>query len=139
VESLSSSRWVWVGLVLMAANAWAQYALWFGEQGLIRWRRIEEQRVRVRLEVQEVERRVRELKGNVMLIARDPLLLEEVARRDLGFAYPEEILLVVPDAGKRAMSATEREAAPPPPHGTDGTNREWVDANPPSGSGESTP
>ena len=85
----------------MAANAWTQYDLWFGEQGLVRWRRIEEQRSHVQWELKQVEQRVRQLKANVILVAKDPLLLEEVARRDLGFAYPDEILFVIPNTSKQ--------------------------------------
>ncbi|MBF0158376.1 MAG: septum formation initiator family protein [Magnetococcales bacterium] len=95
-ESRASSRWIWVGLVLMVANAWTQHALWFGDQGLIRWRRIEEQRRHVHLELRQVEQRVRQLKSDILLVEKDQPVLEEVARRDLGFAYPDEILFVIP-------------------------------------------
>ncbi|MBF0623737.1 MAG: septum formation initiator family protein [Magnetococcales bacterium] len=100
----TSSKWVWVGLTLLAANGWAQYVLWFGEQGLVRWRRTESQLMLVKQEINRVSDRIHLLQGDILLVEREPTVLEEVARRDLGLVYPDEILFIFPRTGKERRS-----------------------------------
>ncbi|MBF0284580.1 MAG: septum formation initiator family protein [Magnetococcales bacterium] len=107
-----AGRWpVWlyslVVLILVAANGWAQYVLWFGNQGVIRWLRTEEQLRVLRQEVKTAEERIRLISGDIILLEKETLVLEEVARRELGFVYPDEILFLLPDA-----ASAERGAAP---------------------------
>lgn len=83
-----------VGLFLLTANGWAQYLLWFGDQGLVRWRQTKQQLLVVRQENHEVEDRIDRLKEEISLLDKDTLVLEEVARRDLGLVYPEDILFI---------------------------------------------
>ncbi|MBF0165647.1 MAG: septum formation initiator family protein [Magnetococcales bacterium] len=95
--SEGTSKGVLIGLALLVANAWAQYLLWFGEQGLIRWRHTEKELVAVRMEVGEVENRIHELKEEIRLLEKDPSAVEGVARRDLGLVYPDEIIFILPN------------------------------------------
>ncbi|MBF0613480.1 MAG: septum formation initiator family protein [Magnetococcales bacterium] len=83
-------------LALLVANGWAQYTLWFGNQGLVAWWRTESQAVAVRKEIRAAESRIQSLKDEIRLLVKEPLVLEEVARRELGLVYPDEILLVLP-------------------------------------------
>ncbi|GAB0055718.1 Cell division protein FtsB [Candidatus Magnetaquicoccaceae bacterium FCR-1] len=92
-----TSKGVLIGLALLVANAWAQYLLWFGEQGLIRWRHTEKELMAVRAEVGEVENRIHELKEEIRLLEKDPSAVEGVARRDLGLVYPDEIIFILPN------------------------------------------
>lgn len=93
----TTSIGVFVGLFLLAANVWVQYLLWFGDQGLVRWRQTQKQYFLVREDVRLVEERNQKLKDEILLLEREPAVLEEVARRDLGMVYPDEILFIVPE------------------------------------------
>ncbi|MEO5330576.1 MAG: septum formation initiator family protein [Magnetococcus sp. YQC-5] len=92
-----SSKGVVLGLALLVANAWAQYMLWFGAQGLVYWRQTEKELLSVRMEVMQVETRIQDLKDEILLLEKDPTAVEAVARRDLGLVYPEEIIFIVPN------------------------------------------
>jgi len=92
----SASVGVLLGLVLLVANAWVQYLLWFGDQGLVRWRQTQKQLQDVRGEVQDAEKRIQRIKDEILFLEKSDVALEEVARRDLGMVYPDEILFIVP-------------------------------------------
>lgn len=83
-------------LGLLLGNGWAQYVLWFGNQGLVTWWRTENQSAAVRKEIRLAEERLQTLRDEIRLLVKEPLVLEEVARRELGLVYPDEILLVLP-------------------------------------------
>ena len=83
-----------VGLLLLVANVWAQYILWFGEQGLVRWRQTDKSFQILNKENHEIEKRIRQIKEEILLGEREDILLEEVARRDLGMVYPDEIIFI---------------------------------------------
>ncbi len=89
-----SSAWVMAGLFLLTANGWAQYLLWFGDLGLVRWRQTKQQVLVVRQENREVEERLERLKEEILLMEKETLVLEEVARRDLGLVYPDDIIFI---------------------------------------------
>lgn len=84
------------GLFLLFANMGGQYLLWFGDQGLVRWRRTHMHYLAVREDVRLVDARIQRLKAEILLLEKEPTVLEEVARRDLGMVYPDEILFIFP-------------------------------------------
>ena len=88
------SKWVMVGLLLLFANIWAQYLLWFGEQGLVRWRHTDHKLQIVNKENRNIVRRINQIKAEILLGESEDILLEEVARRDLGLVYPDEIIFI---------------------------------------------
>lgn len=92
----ASSIGVFVGLFLLAANAWVQYLLWFGDQGLVRWRQTQKQYLAVKEDVRLAEERIQLLKDEILSLEKEPVILEEVARRELGMVYPDEIIFIVP-------------------------------------------
>ncbi|MBF0179234.1 MAG: septum formation initiator family protein [Magnetococcales bacterium] len=92
----ATSKGVILGLALLVANAWAQYLLWFGEQGLVRWRQTEKELLTMQSEVGDVEARIQDLKDEILLLEKDPTAVEAVARRDLGLVYPDEIVFIAP-------------------------------------------
>lgn len=81
-------------LFLLGANGWAQYVLWFGKQGLVQWLQTETRMHHIRKDVHQVEDRIRRLSQEIRLVNKEPLILEEVARRHLGLVHPEEIVFV---------------------------------------------
>ncbi|MBF0110423.1 MAG: septum formation initiator family protein [Magnetococcales bacterium] len=89
-----SSAWVMAGLFLLVANGWAQYLLWFGDLGLVRWRQTKQQVLMVRQDNRDAEERLERLKEEILLLEKETLVLEEVARRDLGLVYPEDIIFI---------------------------------------------
>ncbi len=92
----TTSFGVFLGLFLLVANAWVQYLLWFGDQGLVRWRQTQKQLLLVAEDVRLAEKRIQHLKDEILLLDKDPVILEEVARRELGMVYPDEILFIAP-------------------------------------------
>ncbi|MBF0414654.1 MAG: septum formation initiator family protein [Magnetococcales bacterium] len=102
----SNSAWVMAGLFLLTANGWAQYLLWFGDQGLVRWRQTKQQFLAVRQENREVEERLERLKEEISLLDKETVVFEEVARRDLGLVYPDDILFIDKNA-PQAIKPTE--------------------------------
>lgn len=93
----TGSKWLLVGLVLLLANLWAQYLLWFGEQGLVRWRQTEQQLQVLNKENRQILKRISQIKDEILLGETENILLEEVARRDLGLVYPDEIIFIDAD------------------------------------------
>ncbi|MBF0143873.1 MAG: septum formation initiator family protein [Magnetococcales bacterium] len=91
----ASSKSVLAGLFLLAANGWGQYLIWFGDQGLVRWRQTQEKTQAIQRDIHVVRERIRQYKDEILLVEQQPSVLEEVARRDLGLIYPDEILFVV--------------------------------------------
>ena len=81
----------------MVANVWVQYLLWFGDQGLVRWRQTQKQYLAISEDVHLAEKRIQHLKEEILLLENEPVVLEEVARRDLGMVYPDDILFIVPE------------------------------------------
>ncbi|MBF0460816.1 MAG: septum formation initiator family protein [Magnetococcales bacterium] len=95
-EGKTTSFGVFLGLFLLIANAWVQYLLWFGDQGLVRWRQTQKQYLLVLEDVRLAEKRIQLIKDEIVMLEKDPVALEEVARRELGMVYPDEILFIVP-------------------------------------------
>ncbi len=96
----TTSFGVFLGLFLLVANVWVQYLLWFGDQGLVRWRQTQKQYLLAMEDVRLAERRIQQIKDEIVLLEKDPAALEEVARRELGMVYPDEILFIVPKEPK---------------------------------------
>ncbi|MEO5378931.1 MAG: septum formation initiator family protein [Magnetococcus sp. DMHC-6] len=91
----STPKSVLIGIALLIANGWAQYLLWFGDLGLVHWQQTAQQLKIVKQENFAIEEEIRLLKEEIFLMEKDISALEEVARRDLGLAYPDEILFVL--------------------------------------------
>ncbi len=110
---LLSRKRGWTGrlflVILVVACGWTQYVLWFGSQGLVRWRQIEEKLQRATARNHELTQRIERLKREILLVEKEPLVLEEVARRDLGLVYPDEIIFVLSKDGKRAEKVEKGE------------------------------
>lgn len=86
---------------LLGLNGLAQYVLWFGDQGVVRWYATVQRVKEMRRTVQVAEERIRRLEEEILLVEKEPLVVEEVARRDLGLVYSDEILFVVPEEQDR--------------------------------------
>lgn len=84
-------------LALLVGNGWVQYILWFGDQGLVSWRGTVSDLMEVRQEESRIRERLKLLEEEVFYLDKDPMMLEEVARRELGLVYPDEILFVLPE------------------------------------------
>ncbi|OSM00364.1 FtsB family cell division protein [Magnetofaba australis] len=99
-------------LSLLVAIVGAQYVLWFGDQGLVRWRHTDRQLQHMEERILVIEERIHRLKREIRLADADPLILEEVARRQLGYAYKDEIIFVDPtQTGVAHVSQSPNDAA----------------------------
>ncbi|MEO5338944.1 MAG: septum formation initiator family protein [Magnetococcus sp. MYC-9] len=92
----TTSFGVLLGLFLLVANGGVQYLLWFGDQGLVRWRQTQKQYQLLLEDIRLAEQRIQRVKDEILLLEKNPVALEEVARRELGMVYPDEILFIVP-------------------------------------------
>lgn len=88
-------------VVMLGLNGLAQYVLWFGDQGVVRWLGTARQAKEMAQEVRVAEERIRRLEEEILLVEKEPLVMEEVARRDLGLVYPDEILFITPEKQDR--------------------------------------
>ncbi|ABK46216.1 cell division protein FtsB [Magnetococcus marinus MC-1] len=94
------ARHVVISLVLLVLVVWSQYVLWFGQQGIVAWRHTSQQLDATKKEIEKVSARIEKRKREIILVKREATILEEVARRNLGLVYPDEIIFVFPDSSK---------------------------------------
>ena len=87
--------------------------------GIRTWRDLASQRAReaeLQRQILDTEARIESLRLRIRRLRDDPATLERLAREELGFVRPEDVVIVVPDA---------EEDEPPPPEetapGDDGT------------------
>nr|CRH07749.1 putative Cell division protein FtsB (ftsB) [Candidatus Magnetococcus massalia] len=106
-----SARNVLVVILLLVLIVWAQYVLWFGEQGIVRWRQTVQQLEATEKEVEKVSARIEKRKREILLVEKESTILEEVARRNLGLVHPDEIIFVFPSSIETAVEVEKTEPA----------------------------
>ncbi|MEG3638322.1 FtsB family cell division protein [Magnetococcus sp. PR-3] len=95
-----AARNVAISLLLLLLIVWAQYVLWFGGQGIVAWRHTTQQLAATNKEIEKVSARIEKRKREIIMVKKETTILEEVARRNLGLVYPDEIIFVFPDSSK---------------------------------------
>jgi cell division protein FtsB len=85
-----------VSIVLLGIAAILLPFVIFGDDGLPRVRRLEQQVERIREKNRAVEWETQELGREIQHFRQNPELIKQVAREELGFVTSDEVVFIVP-------------------------------------------
>jgi cell division protein FtsB len=85
-----------VSIVLLAIAAILLPFVIFGDGGMPRVKRLQEQVERIREKNKAVEWETQELNREIQHFRRNPELVKQVAREELGYVTSDEIVFIVP-------------------------------------------
>jgi cell division protein FtsB len=85
-----------VSVVLLCIAALVLPFVIFGENGLPRVRKLEEQVERIRERNRAVQWEIMELDREILEFRENPQLIRQVAREELGYVTSDEIVFIVP-------------------------------------------
>ncbi|MEE2879197.1 MAG: septum formation initiator family protein [Pseudomonadota bacterium] len=87
---------------MCALTAYFAYHAFAGEQGLGHWSDMQSKLEDRKTELAEISKANDRLRADIARLTPgsvDPDLVEELAREDLGFAYPDEIVIITDRSG----------------------------------------
>jgi len=92
----SLQRWFWSALALMVI-LWMGWDLLFSDHGyrVYQSEKAELQTLKAELEKLKVDRE--RLAKEILRLRNDPKALEELIHRELGYVYPDEYILIMPE------------------------------------------
>ena len=91
-------RWLLWGL----SAAGLCYMLWgliFSDHGYLVYRQEAQQTADLRAELEELQAERERLAEEILRLRNEPDALEELVHRELGYVYPDEIMLILPEQG----------------------------------------
>ena len=88
--------WLLAGLLI----AYMAYDLIFSDHGYLVYRREAHQLEALEREVAELRARKERLAKEILRLRNDPGALEELVHRELGYVYPDEYILIMPEEEK---------------------------------------
>lgn len=92
----SAGRWLfWAASV--AALGYMTWSLIFSDHGYLVYRQEAMQTGMLRAELKELQAERERLAEEVLRLRNDPDALEELVHRELGYVYPDEIMLIMPE------------------------------------------
>lgn len=78
-------------------------ALCFGEMGLARYFSMRDHAQQLEVEIQDLQRMTRALRGDIDRLEHDPVKIEQLARERLGYVRKgETVYQLIPDSQKRS-------------------------------------
>jgi len=86
----------WISVVLLGLAAIMLPFVIFGENGLPRVRRLEDQVQRIREKNRAVEWEIRDLGLEIQHFRMHPEIVKQVAREELGYVTDDEVVFIVP-------------------------------------------
>ena len=93
---VKGAQYVGVGVCLLLL-----LALCFGEMGLLRYFEMRDHAQQLEVDIQELQRATRLLRGDIAKLEHDPGTIEELAREQLGYVRKgETVYQLVPDASQ---------------------------------------
>ncbi|MDQ6954255.1 MAG: septum formation initiator family protein [Mariprofundaceae bacterium] len=97
--------WLLWGLALIVL-AWMMYDLLFSDHGYLVYRAEQQQLQDLQLQLKQLKQQRENIAQNILYLRNDPKALEYLVHRDLGYLYPDEFMIIMPDkkAGKGARS-----------------------------------
>jgi len=87
-----------LGLVIIVLMVWD---LIFSDHGYFVFQHEHEQEQNLQQEIERLRAEETRLKEEIIRLREDPKTLEEVIRRELGYVYPDEYMLIMPKAGSK--------------------------------------
>jgi len=96
--------WLLRGLALLVL-AWMSYDLVFSKHGYLVYRAEQQQLQSLQLQLQQLKQQREILAQNILRLRHDPKALEDLVHRDLGYLYPDEFMMIMPEkqTGKGAQ------------------------------------
>jgi len=96
--------WLLRGLALLVL-AWMTYDLIFSDYGYLVYRAEQQQVQDLQLQLEALNEQREQLAKNILRLRHDPKALEDLVHRDLGYLYPDEFMMIMPDSktGKGAQ------------------------------------
>jgi len=97
-------RWLfWISGT--AALAYMSWNLIFSDHGYLVYREEAQQLQLLKVEVIALKQQREQLAKDILRLRNDPDAMVELVHRELGFVYPDEYMLIMPE--KKAMLSTE--------------------------------
>jgi len=88
--------WLLRGLALLVL-AWMSYDLIFSEHGYLVYR-VEQQDLQdLQAKLGILKQQREQLAQDILRLRHDPKALEDLVHRDLGYLYPDEFMMIMPD------------------------------------------
>jgi len=91
-----AGRWAVWGLVLLLV-AYMAWDLVFSDHGYRVYRSEQRHAEQLRKQVDEMRAQRERLAREILRLRHDPRALEELVHRELGYVYPDEYMLIMPD------------------------------------------
>jgi len=102
----------WLGWTLAwAVLAAMVYNFILSKHGYLVYRKEQQSLSDLRVEVTKLRQQREKLAREVLRLRHDPKALEELVHRELGYVYPDEYMLIMPEksGGRRQGAGVERE------------------------------
>lgn len=88
------------------AVAYMSYDLLFSDHGYLVYRQEKQQLQVLEDEIAGMRQKREHLAKEILRLRNDPKALEELAHRELGYVYPDEYIVIIPEG--KAGAATEK-------------------------------
>ncbi len=98
-----------VGLVVVMLMVWD---LLFSNHGYVVFRQEQQELRHLREELKQLKAEQARLQAEIIRLREDPRTLEEVIRRELGYVYPDEYMLIMPEDDAPQPPAKHKEDKP---------------------------
>ncbi len=79
------------------ATAYMGYDLLFSDHGYMVYRQEKQQLQVLKDEISKMRRQRENLAREILRLRNDPKALEELAHRELGYVYPDEYIVIMPE------------------------------------------
>jgi len=83
--------------VAALAVAYMSYELLFSDHGYLVYRQEQQQLQALEDEIAEMQQQREHLAKEILRLRNDPKALEELAHRELGYVYPDEYIVIIPE------------------------------------------
>lgn len=81
----------------MLAAIYMSYDLLFSDHGYLVYRQERQQLQVLEGEISEMQQQREHLAREILRLRNDPKALEELAHRELGYVYPDEYIVIMPE------------------------------------------
>ncbi|HXH71492.1 MAG TPA: septum formation initiator family protein [Mariprofundaceae bacterium] len=95
-------RWAGMSLALLVIG-WMVWDLVFSDHGYLVYRSEKAELQQLRDEVEALKIRRQKLGAEILRLRNDPKALEELVHRELGYVYPDEYMLILPEGEKDSV------------------------------------
>jgi len=95
---LRAAGWFVAALV----TAYMGYDLLFSDHGYMVYRQEKQQLQVLKDDISKMRRQRENLAREILRLRNDPKALEELAHRELGYVYPDEYIVIMPDKEVRS-------------------------------------